>query len=312
MSRFEPATRKATKARIALSGPPGSGKTWTGLTLAHVLAAGKPIAGIDTERRSMSKYVGVNGWHFNTSTPETFEPLDLVNLLADAAATEHEVVLVDSFSHYWSGTGGMLDQVDRRTKGGNTFGTGWKEMRPEERAMIDALLAYPGHVIVTFRVKTEYVVQDNDRGKKEPVKVGLKPEQREGIEYEFDLVGDLDQDNTLTVTKSRLLTVPNRSIIQKPDLEFAGQILNWTLEGDPSITVNDLVLQLNDPALTTADVISIGVEMNKAGLRHAAVHGPEGRAMPMYHLVNLRYEQLANPTAPPEQPTDIGDGGAPV
>lgn len=217
---FKPATREASYARIALSGPSGSGKTYTALALATALS--DKVAVIDTERGSASKYVGLNGWKFDTVQPDSYSPLSLVDLLGLAAGGEYGCVVIDSLSHYWMGVDGMLEQADRRGKGGNNF-AGWKEVRPEERRMIDALVAFPGHVVVTMRSKTEYVVEENDRGKKVPRKVGLKPEQREGIEYEFDVVGDLDLDNTLTVVKSRIHTLA-KAVIPMPGEELATQI----------------------------------------------------------------------------------------
>jgi len=224
---FTPATREATYARIALSGPSGSGKTYTGLTLAAALSDN--FAVIDTERGSAAKYVGLNGWKFDTVTPQSFAPKSLVDLLGVAAGQGYGCIVVDSLSHYWMGVDGMLEQADRRAKGGNSF-SGWKEVRPDERRMIDALVSYPGHVIVTLRSKTEYVIEEDARGKKVPRKIGTKPEQREGIEYEFDLVGDLDHDNTLTVVKSRIHTL-SRQVIPLPGAELAETISAWLTDG---------------------------------------------------------------------------------
>ncbi|QDK02820.1 AAA-ATPase [Gordonia phage Squiddly] len=231
---FKPATREASYARIALTGPSGSGKTYTALALAHGLAINK-VAVVDTERGSASKYVGLNGWRFDTVQPDSFSPKSLVDILAAASAGNYNAIVIDSLSHYWMGVDGMLEQADRHAVRGNTF-AGWKEVRPDERRMIDALVSYPGHVIVTMRSKTEYVIEDNDRGKKTPRKVGMKPEQREGIEYEFDLVGDLDYDNTLTVSKSRIHTLA-KAIVPLPGEELAAQISDWLSEGEKVPTV---------------------------------------------------------------------------
>lgn len=230
---FKPATREASYARIALSGPSGSGKTYTALALATALS--DKVAVIDTERGSASKYVGLNGWKFDTVQPDSYSPLSLVDLLGLAAGGEYGCVVIDSLSHYWMGVDGMLEQADRRAKGGNSF-SGWKEVRPEERRMIDALVAYPGHVIATMRSKTEYVIEENDRGKKVPRKVGLKPEQRDGIEYEMDVVGDMDHDNTLTVVKSRIHTLA-KAVIPMPGEELAHQIRDWLSDGAKVPTV---------------------------------------------------------------------------
>lgn len=232
---FKPATREAAFARIALTGPSGAGKTYTALALATALSDN--VGFIDTERGSASKYVGLNGWQFQTVQPDKYAPLSLVETLGVAAGAEFGCVVIDSFSHYWMGVDGMLEQVDNRAHGSNTF-SGWKEVRPEERRMIDALVAYPGHVIVTMRSKTEYVIEENDRGKKVPRKVGMKPEQREGIEYEFDLVGDMDLDNTLTVVKSRIHTLA-KALIPLPGDELAAEILSWLSDGEKIPTARE-------------------------------------------------------------------------
>jgi hypothetical protein len=59
-------------------------------------------------------------------------------------------------------------------------------------------------MLVTFRTKTEYVVEPNSDGKMAPRKVGTKPVQKEEMEYEFmlnfiidiDHVADTSKDNT--------------------------------------------------------------------------------------------------------------------
>lgn len=230
---FKPATREASFARIALSGPAGSGKTYTGLMLATAL--GDRVAVVDTERGSASKYAGLNGWRFDTVKPDRFSPKSLVEILGAAAGAGYDAILIDSLSHYWMGADGMLEQADKHAVRGNTF-AGWKEVRPAERRMIDALVSYPGHVVVTMRSKTEYVIEEDDRGKKVPRKVGMKPEQRDGIEYEFDLVGDLDHGSTMTVVKSRIHTLAG-AIIPFPGEDLADQIAAWLSDGEQVPTV---------------------------------------------------------------------------
>ena len=288
MSSFTPATRTSTKARIALAGPSGSGKTWTALTLAHAL--GERIAVIDTERGSASKYAGVNGWQFDVVAPGSFAPDALTALLAEAGQTGYDVLILDSWSHYWMGVDGMLEQVDRRAKNGNNF-SGWKEVRPDERRMIDALISYPGHVIATLRVKTEYVIEENDRGKKVPRKVGLKPEQREGVEYEFDLVGDMDHENTLTVSKSRIPAL-TRSVIKEPDAELGLTIRRWIEQGESVLDARDIRELVMADAVELSDLIGYAAMARKLGIDHAAVPNGEGQPMALVDLIKARYMAL--------------------
>lgn len=285
MSSFTPATRTSTKARIALCGPSGSGKTWTALTLAHAL--GERIAVIDTERGSASKYAGVNRWAFETVAPGSFAPDALTALLAEAGQEGFDVLVLDSWSHYWMGVDGMLEQVDRRARNGNNF-SGWKEVRPDERRMIDALISYPGHVIATLRVKTEYVIEENDRGKKVPRKIGLKPEQREGIEYEFDLVGDMDHDNNLTVSKSRIPAL-TRAVIREPDAELGKTIRAWLEDGESVPDARELRERTMSDSVQLADLIELAATARKLGIDHAAVPDGNGQPMALVDLIKDRY-----------------------
>jgi DNA polymerase III delta prime subunit len=221
---FAPATRKRARARIALAGPSGSGKTYTALMLAT--AFGGRIAVVDTEHGSASLYA--DEYSFDHVEPPSYSPSWLIGALAAAGQAGYATVVVDSLSHFWMGTDGMLEQVDRagkRSGGGNSF-AGWKEMRPLERNMVEAMLSYPGHVVVTMRTKTEWVTEVNDKGKTVPRKIGLRPEQREGIEYEFDLVADMDLENELIVTKSRCRVLAG-AVVKRPDAKFAQVLVEW-------------------------------------------------------------------------------------
>lgn len=268
---FVDAVRSASKARIALCGPSGSGKTYTALTLATRFS--DKVAVIDTERGRAQLYVGINGWKFKHAAPHSFSPASLVEALSVADGAGIGCVIVDSLTHYWSGVDGMLEQVDRKGKAGNQFG-GWKEMRPDERRMIDALAQFSGHVIVTLRVKTEYVIEDNERGKKVPRKIGLKPDQREGIDYEFDVVADLDPDNTLTVSKTRIPSLA-QAVISKPGVELADQILSFLEAGDSIPTAAEY--QERAIACESKDeLLSLYKEIRTASMAGAPVLGIDG------------------------------------
>jgi hypothetical protein len=279
---FSRANKEQAKARIALTGPTGSGKTYTALVVASGL--GERVAVIDTERGSASKYA--DEFAFDTLHMNSFEPSALVDALAVAAHAGYDVLVVDSFSHFWSGTGGILEQVDHAAKrigGGNSF-AGWKEARPMERSMIDALLAFPGHVLVTMRTKTEYVVDHDERGRKVPRKVGLKPDQRDGIEYEFDIVGELDQENTLVVSKSRAKPLSGM-VIHKPDTKFAEVVLEWLNAGRPAPTVADYVAAATATEATYDELRALYEEVARRHLLEASVLDADGRPITLAKLI---------------------------
>ena len=238
---FARATKKKTFGRMALDGPSGSGKTYTSLLFASGL--GQRVAVIDTEHRSASKYADL--FEFDTLALDRYNPQILIDALGAAAGAAYDVVVVDSLSHFWMGTDGMLEQVDRAAKRAGGHGmSGWKEMRPVERQMVEALLAYPGHIICTLRVKTDWVEGENSRGKRQMMKVGTKAEQREGLEYEFDLVASMDLSNELTVIKSRCPALSG-AIVARPGRDFAETFKGWLDDGEAAgPTVRDELHEL--------------------------------------------------------------------
>jgi len=228
VSMFKKATKKGQSARMALFGPAGSGKTYTSLLIARGLVGpGGRVAVIDTERGSASKYSDVD--NFDVCELSTFAPEEYVEALRGAAEAGYGVVVIDSLSHAWEGEGGILDQVDKR---GGRFDA-WKEMTPQTRALIDMILTYPGHVIVTMRSKTEYVVEKNERGKSEPRKIGLAPRFKDGMEYEFDIVGEMDDANVMRITKSRCVALSGKSI-SRPGKDLSRAILSWLGDAAPA------------------------------------------------------------------------------
>ncbi|WP_311208769.1 MULTISPECIES: AAA family ATPase [unclassified Aeromicrobium] len=292
-SLFLPAVREARHARVALSGPSGSGKTYTALLIAHQL--GERIAVIDTERRSAGTYVGVNGWSFDHHAPPFFAPGSLTQLLGDAAESGHDVVVVDSLTQYWSGPDGMLELADS-LKTRNDVRSGWNEARPIERQMFNALATYPGHVIVTHRVKTEHVVDVAEDGRKVARVIGLKPEQRDGIEYEFDIVADLDEQHHLQVTKSRVPEVPAGRYPDAASPAFTGALTTWCADGvrvDSPTEVRDRVLNTDDPEVVNA----AGFYITQHGLTEAPVRDQHGETVRLIDLVIARHQQMQRAAA---------------
>jgi hypothetical protein len=226
---FRPASKAGRKARLSIQGMSGSGKTWTGLSIAHGLSAGSKFAVIDTEKGAASLYAGVGGIQFDSCPMDRYDPRDLIRVLDSAAQAGYPTVFVDSLSHFWTGTDGTLDQVEKaKSKYGNNAFAGWKDGTPIQNDMVAAILAYPGHIVASMRSYTEWVLEENERGKKEPKRVGTRPEQRKGIEYEFDVAVAMDLDNRLEVLKSRCPAL-NRAVIERPNgaRDIAGPLLAW-------------------------------------------------------------------------------------
>jgi hypothetical protein len=235
---FRPASKDGQRARLSLQGPSGSGKTWTGLSIAAGFAEGERFAVIDTERGAASLYIDdIPGAHFDTLPMRRYDPRDLIKALAAAAQAGYPVAMVDSLSHYWKGADGTLDQVDKAASkyGGNKF-AGWKDGGELQNDMIEALMAYPGHIVATMRASTKWVLEENERGQKVPVDKGVLAEQRKGIEFEFGVAAELNRHNQLRFIKSRCPVFRGLEL-DRPDgaVDIAKPYLDWLRAGAKEI-----------------------------------------------------------------------------
>ena len=241
---FRQATKLQTRLRMTLDGPAGSGKTYTALRFAHALTQAFPgkIALIDTERGSASKYVGESPdgipWAFDTLQLLTFSPEDYTRAVVAAGSIGYSVLIIDSLSHAWEGVGGALEM---KSKAGESW-SAWKNITPIHNRMVDSILQSPCHVITTMRSRMEYVPETDANGKIINIrKVGLAPIQRPGMEYEFDVVADIDWSHILTVSKSRCSSVADMKI-EKPGPDFMAPVVDWLKSGDaPSVAPASLV-----------------------------------------------------------------------
>lgn len=204
---FHKAVRKKVYLKGALMGATHSGKTLGALLLARGLAGDDGrIAVLDTEHGRASHYADnvSKGVDFEFDAQDLEPPFSAERYIAaigEAREAGYDVLIIDSLSHAWMGEGGLLDFVDR-VKGANAFTNGWDKASPIQRRFIDAILRSPMHIICTMRSQMAYELVENDRGKKEPKKIGLKPIQRADVEYEFAFVLDVQRESHVAlVTK---------------------------------------------------------------------------------------------------------------
>ncbi len=225
--QFKKATKENLKLRLALSGASGSGKTFSALSIASHL--GNRIAVIDTERGSASKYADL--FNFDTCELTNYHPAKYIEAIQSAEAMGYEIIILDSLSHAWFSelelAGGRFD--------------GWAKVRPLERKLIDAMIGSKCHIIATMRSKTEWLIEENQKNGKasySPKKIGTSPIQASGIEFEFDVAGELDYTHILTISKSRCPAITDKTYLN-PGKEFASELQAWLATSQESQTVTD-------------------------------------------------------------------------
>jgi hypothetical protein len=216
--------RKRAKIKMALQGSAGSGKTYSSLLLAQGLTNGdfSTVAVIDTENGSADLYAHLGNYNVLSLTPP-FTPQKYVEAIEICEKAGMEVIILDSISHCWDY---LLDY--HSSLAGNSF-TNWAKIKPLEKLFIDKILQSNVHIIATMRTKQDYVLNQKD-GKFIPEKVGLKAVQRDGIDFEFTIVFDVDIKHFAVSSKDR-----TGLFMDKPEFKISadtGQlILNWCNSG---------------------------------------------------------------------------------
>lgn len=226
-----------------MGGPSGAGKSFSALLIAKGL--GGRIAAIDTERGSLSLYDDLVDFDTSELNPP-FAPERYVELLWKAEKLGYDTCIIDSITHEWNGSGGCLEineTVAQAKYRGNTW-SAWNETTPRHRAFLDAILQSPMHIIATMRSKTDTVQED-----KKIKKLGMKAEQRDGTEYEFTILFDLQHGSNLAVVskdRSRLFRERPPFLIT----EDTGRALKQWLDSGAKVQVGtpEQVKQLLDLA----------------------------------------------------------------
>lgn len=239
------ASRKKVKLRLGMSGASGFGKTYSALLLAYGMTNDwSKIAVIDTENGSAELYSNLGEYNvLNLSAP--FSPEKYIQAISTCENAGIEVIIIDSITHEWEGKGGCLDI---HAELGGQFAH-WAKVTPRHNAFIQAILQSKCHVITTVRRKQDYDMVKNERGKVEPVKVGLKEVTRDGFEYELTVNFEILNDKHLVrASKDRTSMFAN-----EPEFvitsETGKKILEWCENG-----IDELKLAIEEmKAQTTLD-----------------------------------------------------------
>lgn len=302
--QLKKAQRSHAYIKIGMSAPSGGGKTVSALFLGKGLMEAKhpdwtdaqqweKIAIIDTENNSGQLYAetdisGVHIGSYNAVTLEApFEADKYTQAIDLCEQAGMEVCIIDSTTHLWSGEGGLLEQQSNAAKrSGNSY-TAWRDITPQHNRFVEKMLQTPMHLIATMRSKQEYVQEKGTDGKTTIRKVGLEPEQRKGMEYEFTIFFELDAEHTALGAKDRTSLFDQKYFRITP--ETGHKIMTW-LEGatDEPSTVIATAPQKVDPEKAKQDAKTQIIELCKE-------LGGQGNEKLMEIL--KRYHPSGNPNA---------------
>ena len=201
MTRFQKAVRAKAYIKLGITGTSGAGKTYSSLLLARGLVGREGrIAVIDTENNSSTLYDNLTDFDQCEVVPRSsgsFHYQDFIDSVIEAERAGYDCVIIDSASHLWQAILDAKQELDKKP-GGNSF-TNWASAGKDFNAAVQTILQCRMHVIACMRSKTEFVLNESRKVEKK----GLSPVMRDGIEYEFTTVFDIDHTHKATATKDR-------------------------------------------------------------------------------------------------------------
>ena len=244
---LQKASRKKAKIKLCLQGPSGSGKTYSALLLAYGLCNDwAKICVIDTENHSADLYSQLG--EYNTiSLTGPYTPERYMQAIEVCVKAGIEVIIIDSLSHEWEYIINFHASLS-----GNSF-TNWCKVTPRHNEFIQRLLDTDKHVIATVRTKQDYVLNERN-GKMVPEKIGLKPIQRDDLEYLFTLTFEIDRNHIAQSTKDRTGLFSNKQG-QVINEDTGKSILEWCNYGKEE-TANDINTRINE-CKSVAELLSL-------------------------------------------------------
>lgn len=219
--------RQQVKLRLGLSGASGFGKTKSALLLAYGMTQNwSKIAVIDTENSSASLYSDLGNYNvLDLQAP--YSPERYIQAIELCEKSGIEIIIIDSASHEWNGTGGCLEIHEKL---GGRF-QDWTNVTPRHQAFINKILQSTCHIITTTRRKIDYSLDVGNNGRTKVVKHGTKEITRDGFEYELTISFELINENHLAkASKDRTGLFMN-----KPEFiitsDTGKMILDWCNSG---------------------------------------------------------------------------------
>lgn len=268
--QIKKAVRELVFTKIALMGASGSGKTYSALRLAKGMSEelekvlNKPIKTlmINTEKSRGLYYA--NEFAYDIAAIDApHEPEKYASAIADAVELGYDILIMDSTSPEWEGSGGCLSL--QQLAGGRY--QDWGKVTPRHDKFLLAIAESPIHIIATMRGKDQYEMENTD-GKVTVTKLGVGAKQREGFEYEFTTTFLVDQKDNFALTQKDNTHLFEKVGRIKLNEKNGIEIIQWANSGEGYTPKVFLESQLPDNVLTATKTNIIEKVKEKGGSKN--------------------------------------------
>lgn len=232
--RIERAVREKTFTLTSIAGPSGSGKTYSAILYARGLVGPEGKIGfIDTENKRSRFYADVGGGFDVIDLDPPFTSaryVEAINAFQDAGYT---AIVIDSISHEWEGTGGVLEQAEAiEEKSGRAGLHCWKKPKGAHKRLMNELLQTKAHLIFCCRVKEKVAQVKGDKGKAEIVNQGFVVVQEKSFIYEMTVSMMLEEGTHVPVLQKCPDDMIGAFPVDKPlTIEHGGAVRRWADKG---------------------------------------------------------------------------------
>lgn len=226
MFKEEEASVDKVPLKIGICGIPGAGKTVSSLLLAYGITKDwSKIVVADTEDRRASLNAKRNIVTFNKEGKPTkviipkfpvinmpfdekgeriqkpFHPNRFQDLIEYVEKSKkYEVLIIDSFSDEYVGEGGINNII--HSMGDDSFGKNTKKVIPLHDNLIKKIIDSPLHIILTYRLETEYATVDVTTAGKRVKRLGMRPVTKDNkLEFPLNFVFKIEDDGTAIIEK---------------------------------------------------------------------------------------------------------------
>lgn len=254
--KIAPAERQGMKLLISLFGLSETGKTYSALKLMAGIEPDPSKRGLlDTEGGERGRaYVDAipGGYLYGALTPP-FTPERYAEALADFVAAGVTTLTVDSVSHAWFATGGILDMVENATEKNDM--AKWAKPKRRLGKLTNQWLQCGLHLILCSRGKQPLVEgPPGYNGKPTLIPGPVVPVQEKSLRYDMTIMAQMLGDGRFSVAKQDGGKCPGilRPIFSAGELmdESMGRKLIEWIGGQDAITPQQraLMLQAEDVA----------------------------------------------------------------
>lgn len=185
--RIERAVREKTFTLTSIAGPSGSGKTYSAILYARGLVGPEGKIGfIDTENKRSRFYADVGGGFDVIDMDPPFTSARYIEAITAFQDASYTAIIIDSISHEWEGTGGVLEQAEEIEESTKRAGLHcWKKPKGAHKRLMNELLQTKAHLIFCCRVKEKVAQVKGANGKTEIVNQGFVVVQEKSFIYEM-------------------------------------------------------------------------------------------------------------------------------